>query len=179
MSAADKRCAPCNHAGSHGPRIKLLLGFVVVGSVVYAAYKLFLRKTGLHSLTDVDEIGNALSDKAEVLERSSTFQAMAGQRSLKHLRHFAWLTQHAVIWHRLCANKVSIIVFTYQVIYQYASLVTGREISFHYPWPASEFSAWLSVFGLEIMNFAPPECVNPGASFYTRLLIKVGVVICR
>jgi hypothetical protein len=62
------------------------------------------------------------------------------------------------------------------VIYQYASLVTGSSTDTdpNYPWPAKEFSDSLSVFGLEVLNFAPPECINPGASFYTRLFIKVG-----
>lgn len=43
---------------------------------------------------------------------------------------------------------------------------------------------YMSPFGLEVLNFSPPECVNEGTNFYTRLLIAtisplaVILVIC-
>ena len=56
-----------------------------------------------------------------------------------------------------------------QVIYQYASIVTGVNV--HYPEPARTIIRVVSVFSLQFLNYAPPECVNEGASFYDRLLI--------
>ena len=43
---------------------------------------------------------------------------------------------HAHIVQRKLGNKVSIVVFTFQVIYQYSGIVTGYERFFHYPEPA-------------------------------------------
>ena len=58
-----------------------------------------------------------------------------------------------------------------QVIYQYASIVTGVNV--HYPEPAKTIIRVVSVFSLQVLNYAPPECVNEGASFYDRLLADV------
>ena len=65
--------------------------------------------------------------------------------------------QHAHIVQRKLGNKVSILVFTFQVIYQYASIVTGYENYFHYPEPARGAVSYMSMFGLEVLNFSPPE----------------------
>ena len=56
-----------------------------------------------------------------------------------------------------------------QVIYQYASIVTGVKID--YPEPARTIIRVISVFSMQFLNYAPPECVNEGATFYDKLLI--------
>lgn len=81
------------------------------------------------------------------------------------------LHQHSVRVQRLIVNKLSINYFTFQVTYQYAKIVTGYEFEFHYPQPARSAVNYLSVFGLEVLNISPPECVNPDSSFYTRLTL--------
>ena len=58
----------------------------------------------------------------------------------------------------LCANKAAILVYTFQVIYQYASIVTGYEFQFDYPEPAKSAVEFLSAFGLNLLGLAPPEC---------------------
>ena len=81
----------------------------------------------------------------------------------------------------LCANKVAIVVYAFQVIYQYANIVTGYEFDFDYPEPAKSGVECLSTFGLNILSLSPPECVNPESNFYTRVLIAtlspVGVIV--
>ena len=81
----------------------------------------------------------------------------------------------------LCANKVAIVVYAFQVIYQYANIVTGYEFDFDYPEPAKSGVECLSTFGLNILSLSPPECVNPDSNFYTRVLIAtlspVGVIV--
>ena len=72
---------------------------------------------------------------------------------------------------RLCSNKGAILVYTFQVIYQYANIVTGYEFDFDYPEPAKSVVEYLSAFGLNILSLSPPECVNPESNFYTRVLI--------
>ena len=42
-------------------------------------------------------------------------------------------------------------------MYQYGSIVAGYEFDFNYPEPARTFGTYLSVFGFEILNVAPPE----------------------
>ena len=65
--------------------------------------------------------------------------------------------QHAHIVKRKLGNKVSIVVFTFQVIYQYSDIVTGYEHYFHYPEPARSAVSNMFIFGLEVLNFSPPE----------------------
>ena len=77
---------------------------------------------------------------------------------------------HAHIVQRKLGNKVSIVVFTFQVIYQYAGIVTGYESYFHYPEPANGAVSYMSMFGLEVLNFSPPE-VSVAAPLLQRPLI--------
>jgi hypothetical protein len=85
---------------------------------------------------------------------------------------------------QLWRNKIAINVFTFQVIYQYSSIVTGYEFDFAYPEPAATATEYLAVFGLELLNFSPPECINPDSNFYTRLCLAtlgpevICVLIC-
>ena len=65
--------------------------------------------------------------------------------------------QHAHIVKRKLGNKVSIVVFTFQVIYQYSDIVTGHDQYFHYPEPAQSAVSNMFMFGLEVLNFSPPE----------------------
>ena len=57
-----------------------------------------------------------------------------------------------------------------QVIFQYSEQMRAK-----YPEPAKTINDCLSIFSLELLNFAPPECVNPGATFYDRLIIMTTV----
>ena len=65
--------------------------------------------------------------------------------------------QHAHIVKRKLGNKVSIVLFTFQVIYQYSDIVTAHEHYFHYPEPARSAVSNMFIFGLELLNFSPPE----------------------
>ena len=84
---------------------------------------------------------------------------------------FDLLRDHVRRVRKLCANKFSILVYTGQVVYQYASIVTGYEFDFHYPQPAKWVVEHMSLFGLSVLSISPPECVNPRSNFYTRVLI--------
>ena len=79
--------------------------------------------------------------------------------------------QHAHIVQRKLGNKVSILVFTFQVIYQYASIVTGYENYFHYPEPARGAVSYMSMFGLEVLNFSPPEVRVEAPLVRTSLIV--------
>ena len=91
------------------------------------------------------------------------------------------LRRHLQTAGKLCANKGAILVYTFQVIYQYASIVTGYEFNFDYPEPAKSAAEFLSMFGLNILSLSPPECINPESNFYTRVLITsqgpLGIII--
>ena len=76
---------------------------------------------------------------------------------MRDKEHYRTGKQHAHIVQRKLGNKVSIVVFTFQVIYQYAGIVTGYESYFHYPEPANGAVSYMSMFGLEVLNFSPPE----------------------
>ena len=56
-----------------------------------------------------------------------------------------------------------------QVIYQFTKTVTS--VSVKYPEPANSMCNSLAVFSLQILNFAPPECADRRANFFTKLLI--------
>lgn len=56
-----------------------------------------------------------------------------------------------------------------QVIHQFATEVT--EIKVKYPEPANLTVTFLAVFSLQFLSFAPPECANPDATVYTKLLV--------
>ena len=58
-----------------------------------------------------------------------------------------------------------------QVIYLFANITTNDDVSTEYSEPAKSINNMLAVFSLEFMNFAPPECVDPDATFYTKLVI--------
>ena len=89
----------------------------------------------------------------------------------EHERHRTG-KRHAHIVQKKLGNKISIVVFTFQVIYQYASIVTGYEHYFHYPEPARGAVSYMSMFGLEILNFSPPE-VSATPLLLRRSLILV------
>ena len=60
-----------------------------------------------------------------------------------------------------------------QVIYLFADIATGDQPDDHqYPEPAKSTAGILGIFSLQVFNFAPPECVNRGATFYDKLLVK-------
>ena len=71
--------------------------------------------------------------------------------------HFRTSKHRAHIVQKVLGNKIKILVFTFQVIYQYSGIVTGYEHYFHYPEPARGAVAYLSMFGLELLNYSPPE----------------------
>ena len=56
-----------------------------------------------------------------------------------------------------------------QVIHQFATEVTNFKVK--YPEPANITVTLLAVFSLQFLSFAPPECANPDATVYTKLLI--------
>ena len=89
---------------------------------------------------------------------------------MRDKEHYRTGKQHAHIVQRKLGNKVSIVVFTFQVIYQYAGIVTGYESYFHYPEPANGAVSYMSMFGLEVLNFSPPE-VSVAAPLLQRPLI--------
>ena len=107
---------------------------------------------------DLDEIGKRAKEKARDAFATSAM-------------HVDTLLDHVRTVRKLCANKFSILVYTGQVVYQYASIVTGYEFDFHYPEPAKWVVEHMSLFGLSIISLSPPECVNPRSNFYTRVLI--------
>ena len=49
--------------------------------------------------------------------------------------------------------------------------MTGTDNSVKYPEPARTVNNALAVFSLQFLNFAPPECANPKADFFTTLWI--------
>ena len=107
---------------------------------------------------DLDEIGKRAEERAR-----ATFATSA--------MHVDTLLDHVRTVRKLCANKFSILVYTGQVVYQFANIVTGYEFDFHYPEPANWVVEHMSLFGLSIISLSPPECVNPRSNFYTRVLI--------
>ena len=63
-------------------------------------------------------------------------------------------------YYQVMYNKLKIKMYALQVIYLYSKIVSTRDTA--YSSPAKEFVAsFLKVFGLEFLNYAPPECVNP------------------
>ena len=80
---------------------------------------------------------------------------------------------------RICLNKLAILVYTFQVIYQFTKITTGcacafwrllrvldnvlcvcaDEFEFEYPEPAHSSLQVFSMFSWDVMNVAPPECV--------------------
>ena len=128
---------------------------------------------------EIDEHVDALQQSLE--ERKDR----AGQRARASFavsaKRIDWLRRHVQTVRKLCANKVAILVYTFQVIYQYANIVTGYEFDFHYPEPAKSAVEYLSLFGLNLLSVSPPECVNADSNFYTRVLIAtlspLGVIV--
>ena len=100
------------------------------------------------------------------------FLWLARLDKMRDKEHYRTGKQHAHIVQRKLGNKVSIVVFTFQVIYQYAGIVTGYESYFHYPEPANGAVSYMSMFGLEVLNFSPPE-VSVAAPLLQRPLIVV------
>ena len=113
----------------------------------------------------VEEIQHVLDDLGE----------QANQRARASFAtsatHFDWLRYHVRTVRKLCANKFAILVYTGQVVYQFANIVTGYEFDFHYPQPAKWVVEHMSLFGLSVLSLSPPECVNPRSNFYTRVLL--------
>ena len=107
---------------------------------------------------DLDEIGKRAKEKARDAFATSAM-------------HVDTLLDHVRTVRKLCANKFSILVYTGQVVYQYASIVTGYEFDFHYPQPAKWVVEHMSLFGLSVLSLSSPECVNPRSNFYTRVLL--------
>ena len=107
-----------------------------------------------------------------VLLIGGAFLWLARLDKMRDKEHYRTGKHHAHIVQRKLGNKVSIVVFTFQVIYQYASIVTGYEHYFHYPEPARGAVSYMSMFGLEILNFSPPE-VSATPLLLRRSLILV------
>ena len=105
-----------------------------------------------------------------VLLIGGAFLWLARLDKMRDKEHYRTGKQHAHIVQRKLGNKVSIVVFTFQVIYQYAGIVTGYESYFHYPEPANGAVSYMSMFGLEVLNFSPPE-VSVAAPLLQRPLI--------
>ena len=59
----------------------------------------------------------------------------------------------------------------FQTIFLYASIVTEIQ----YPEPAKTLNDMLSIFTLQVFNMIPPECADPDATFYTKLVIMTSV----
>ena len=76
---------------------------------------------------------------------------------MRETKHYRTGKHRAHIVQKVLGNKIKILVFTFQVIYQYSGIVTGYEHYFHYPEPARGAVAYLSMFGLELLNYSPPE----------------------
>ena len=91
---------------------------------------------------------------------------------------FSDLARYVQTAQRLCANKGAILLYTFQVIYQYANIVTGYEFNLDYPEPAKSVVEYLSMFGLSILSISPPECVFPDSNFYTRVLFASQGPLC-
>ena len=92
-----------------------------------------------------------------VLVIGGAFTWLARLDKMREHEHSRTGRKHAHIVQRKLGNKVAIVVFTLQVIYQYSGIVTGYERFFHYPEPARGAVAYLSMFGLELLNYSPPE----------------------
>ena len=92
-----------------------------------------------------------------VLITGGVFLWLARLDKMREKEHRKTGKQHAHIVKRKLGNKVSILVYTFQVIFQYSNIVTGYEDYFHYPEPAKGAVDYMSVFGLEVLNFTPPE----------------------
>ena len=58
-----------------------------------------------------------------------------------------------------------------QVIYLFANIATGDDASAEYSEPAKSTNDMMAIFSLEFMSFVPPECVDPDANFYTKLVV--------
>ena len=130
-----------------------------------------------------------------VLVIGGAFTWLARLDKMREHEHSRTGRKHAHIVQKKLGNKISIVVFTFQVIYQYSSIVTGYEHYFHYPEPARGAVSYMSMFGLEVLNFSPPEvsvaappllcpslivassalafrqCVDPNANYYTKLVL--------
>ena len=82
-------------------------------------------------------------------------QALAAE--MRETEHFRTSKHRAYIVQKVLGNKIKILIFTFQVIYQYSDIVTGYEHYFHYPEPARSAVSNMFMFGLEVLNFSPPE----------------------
>ena len=106
-----------------------------------------------------------------VLVIGGAFTWLARLDKMREHEHSRTGRKHAHIVQRKLGNKVSIVVFTFQVIYQYSSIVTGYEHYFHYPEPARGAVSYMSMFGLEVLNFSPPEVRVEAPLVRTSLIV--------
>ena len=85
----------------------------------------------------------------------------------------------------LCKNvylvtkvKSLVLVVTLQVINQFEVITSSTSTSSDeaggpgYPSFAANLAKGLGVFNFDLIGYAPPECVNPSATFYSKLFIK-------
>ena len=145
--------------------------FATAGFVAICCGVLYWRKN-----KEIDEHVDAMQQSLD--DR----KARAGQRARASFATSAntvdRLRRHIQTVRKLCTNKIAILVYTFQVIYQFANIVTGYEFDFHYPEPAKAAVEYLSLFGLNVLSLSPPECVNPDSNFYTRVRSSVCYSLC-
>ena len=96
---------------------------------------------------------------------------------MRETEHFRTSKHRAYIVQKVLGNKIKILIFTFQVIYQYSGIVTGYERFFHYPEPARGAVSYISMFGLEVLNFSPPE-VSVVAAPLARPSLIVALAVC-
>ena len=66
-----------------------------------------------------------------VVAIGGAFMWLARLDKMREHEHHRTGRQHAHIVQRKLGNKVSIVIFTFQVIYQYSDIVTGHDQYFH------------------------------------------------
>ena len=115
-------------------------------------------------------VSNSSAILAVVVMIGGAFTWLARLDKMREHEHSRTGRKHAHIVQRKLGNKVAIVVFTFQVIYQYSGIVTGYEHYFHYPEPANGAVSYMSMFGLEVLNFSPPEVSVVALLLQTRAL---------
>ena len=156
----------------------------------------WLASENLKTLIDkidqkADHVRNSVSERVRRLSIDSG-----------RLKTVAEVAEEVKDLQKLWANKISINIFTFQglslslvrrsscgcesaprpllctVMHQYGSIVTGYEFDFDYPEPARTFGTYMSAFGFDFLNIAPPEVCWHNSAAKSRSSTKLAGNCC-
>ena len=166
MNKDLKTCDSCEDAVSFIPVyiFASVVSVIVIGAAVYYWRK---NKEIEERMGEIQSAYDKKVDNAKSVARAAFVEALSKKRAdaIQRLRH-----THAIV-KKLCVNKFTILVYTFQVVNQYAGIVTKFEFDFKYPEPANGAVDWMAAFSFNVLTISPPECVDQDSNFYTRLAL--------